>query len=253
MGRVVAVVMVLSIGLTVSTALAQEEDPIAIQARALFDDGRELAEQGQWAEAAARFRRAHDLRPSLSIRYNLAVALEQLGRLVEAVELLRTIGVEAEASDPARDPASQLLREIEHDVAWLTLRVLGDDIGVRASLDGGALGSASLGVPIALDPGAHEILATRGRYRVRERVMLVEGATRDLILRFPGPSDSTPRREGRSGVSWPLLLGGAGLGAVGLGLDLSLAATHNGRIDGLDFVPVTFYVGAVILVILSVI
>ena len=59
-------------------------DPTTEEARRLFAEGIEFVEQERWAEAEERFRRVLVLRGSQVVAYNLASALEHLGRFVEA-------------------------------------------------------------------------------------------------------------------------------------------------------------------------
>ena len=60
-------------------------------ARELFEQGVALAERGDWVAAEDRFRRALSLRNSSVIAYNLASALCEQGKLVEASELLHRV------------------------------------------------------------------------------------------------------------------------------------------------------------------
>ena len=60
-------------------------------ARALFQEGLAFAQEEKFEEAADRFRRAHALRPTPTISYNLAAALSRTGNVVESSELLRHV------------------------------------------------------------------------------------------------------------------------------------------------------------------
>ena len=70
-------------------ASAQTDSEITAAARALFQDGMAAVERGDYPTAADRLRRSVALRDSPVVRTNLALALIELGRLVEASEHLR--------------------------------------------------------------------------------------------------------------------------------------------------------------------
>ncbi len=73
-------------------AAAQTNDPVRVrEARALFERGLEFMEAEQWEQAAKRFRQGLEIRPSDVVAYNLASALVHMGRLGEAVGLLRPL------------------------------------------------------------------------------------------------------------------------------------------------------------------
>jgi hypothetical protein len=88
-------------------------------ARALFDQGLELLYVERWGEAADRFQRAHVLRPSPQIIYNLTTALVGMGRLVQASELAHQVSLDPSATPQVREASSarrdQLLQQVDRD------------------------------------------------------------------------------------------------------------------------------------------
>lgn len=152
-------------------------------ARALFQQGLELVEAGAWAAAAERFERAHTLRASPVIAYNLASAWGHLGRLVAATELLEAT-LHQDVSD---ERLEALLRErlanFRPQLARLTIRLEGAQ-DVRVVLDGQELDTARLGVALPVDPGLRRVEARRGEHTVAaERVDLAPGGARQVTLR----------------------------------------------------------------------
>lgn len=127
-------------------------------ARRLFREGVEAAQASRWEDARDRFARTLAIRPAPIIRFNLAVANENLGRFVAAMDLYHQFIRETPAgADPLRvDAAQQRIAEFERRVARLRVEVTGDE--VRAfRLDGRAQASTLLGVEIPVDPGPHTV------------------------------------------------------------------------------------------------
>ena len=144
-------------------ALAQTSPPAAQEpaasaegveaARRLFREGVAAAQAERWTEAYERFSRTLAIRAAPIIRFNLAIACENLGRLVEAIDQYRQFARETPAgADPARVAAARArIEPIEQRLAMLRVEASGD--AVRAfRLDGRAQNTALLGVDIPVDP-----------------------------------------------------------------------------------------------------
>lgn len=174
-------------------------------ARALFFEGYAAGQQGQWEAAYARFSRALAIRSSPAIRFNLALAARNTGRLVEALDQFRAFLRETpEGTDGERRGAAQTeVEQITARVARLRVEVTGDE--VRAFLlDGRAQSVALLGVDIPVDPGPHTVdVEGAAGDRQRREGALFEGErmrvgialTRDAVEMRPA-SASAPRSQG---------------------------------------------------------
>lgn len=159
------------------------------QARALYEEGVAAAEHKDWSLAADRFRRAQSLRPSSATAFNLATALEHLGKLVEAAELVRPSLRSPNCPPEVKQAAEALVARIEPRLATLTIRLVGDRRGTQVDLDGAALWPSQLDVGIPVDPGFHDIVVRRGSERiVEESVRTSEGRKREVVLALPDPS-----------------------------------------------------------------
>lgn len=137
------------------TAVTPESMEVA---RRLFREGVEAARASRWDDARDRFTRTLAIRPAPIIRFNLAVAYENLGRFVAAMDLYRQFVRETPSeADPARVAAAQQrITEFERRVARLRVEATGDE--VRAfRLDGRPQTNALLGVDIPIDPGPHTV------------------------------------------------------------------------------------------------
>src|SRR5947208_2586858 len=82
---------VLALGVAVAVtprAFAQPVDDVT-QARELFREGSKLAEAGSWELARERFARSVKLKRAPLTLYNLGVAQQETGRMVDAIDSFR--------------------------------------------------------------------------------------------------------------------------------------------------------------------
>lgn len=201
MPRFVVLCSLLLLLLSMSSGARAEEDALhSASARALFEEGVKLADAGQWNDAAERFQRALSLRDSQVIRYNLAAALVELGRVVEASEMLRQVQRGAGDDPELRTQAEQQLALANSRLARLTIRVEGELGGREVSLDGRTLSSALVGVAIPVDPGSHAVKLLAGDTELdAQSVQLPDGASTAITL--SGELVPTPQQAARSMVA----------------------------------------------------
>jgi hypothetical protein len=213
-----------------SPAYAQDD---AARARALFDEGRRLAEAEQWDEAVVQFRAALALRPTGSIRYDLGVALYRSGHLLEASETLRAVTRDADTPDEIRGAAEGLAHEIEPRLAHLRVSAESSE-PFEIALDGRALPRDVLGVEAPIDPGAHRVeMRVHGELVDHRELSLDDGSREEVTLHYAPPQlvarPSTHRMQARTATGTrygpaPLAVGiGAGVIAI-TALSTSLAA-----------------------------
>lgn len=242
----------------VEPVVAQQQTPASeprevTEARRLFAEGVELADRERWEEAEQRFREAQRLRPSPSIAYNLALTLGRLGRLVEAHGLLERVIADAAATAEVRAGATRRRDELSAFIGRIVVRLGGSTDGVRITLDGRAVDVAQLAEPLLVDPGRHEIVASRGgREIAREAVTVNEQSLRvevSLVLpeaREEGdgaplrasdgrPEDDRDASAGGNTAGWvvgvSLLGGGAVAGAAGIWALVTDGDCAGGRRD----------------------
>lgn len=179
-----------ALGATRAAAQAPTSDRARTEAaRTLFEEGLELVDQERWQDAAERFRRALALRPSPVITFNLASALAKQGQVIEASELLRALVKDESTNDETRDAATQLLAEVERQIARLTIEVRGELAGHTVSLDARPLHAAEIGVALPVDPGSHRVDGKRGELALFSREYSLEpGASRLVTLDLPAAS-----------------------------------------------------------------
>ena len=182
-------------------ALAAQEahaEPSPVEretARTLLLAGREKRKNGRVAEALADFTKAHAIMRVPTTGLDLGKAQADLGMLVEARATLLEVARfpekpgEPQAFARARSEARQRADELAPRLATLTIAV---PEGTRLTIDGNELAASSTGVPFKVNPGKHEVVATRGAEEKRAAVELAEGATESIALAFP-PVNEPPR------------------------------------------------------------
>lgn len=178
-GVLLSMVIALAGALFASSAAAQPADSPerTAAARALFEQGMAAVDAGDWATAADHLRRSLALRASPVVRFNLALALSELGRFVEASEHLRAVQREApEGSDAAR-LASERLAAIVPRMGRLRIDLSGPREGAEVRLDGAAVPEPLLGVEQPADPGVRRVTLHR-----TERGAEVELAAREVTV-----------------------------------------------------------------------
>jgi hypothetical protein len=131
-------------------------------AQALFDEGRELMEQGRASDACPRFEESERLEPGLGTRFHLATCYEALGRLASAHALFLEVAAEAAQRKQAERErvARERARAVEPRLARLTIEVPFVLPALRIERDGEVVGSAQWGLPVPVDPGVHRVNAS---------------------------------------------------------------------------------------------
>jgi hypothetical protein len=224
--------------------LAQEAnaEPTAAEretARSLLFSGREKRKSGQVKASLADFEKAHAMMRVPTTALDLGKTQQSLGMLVEArASFLEATRHAPQASDPpafkrARREAKQLAEEITPKLATLTLTV---SSGAHVKIDDAEISSSSVGVPLKVNPGKHEIVASLGGEEKRATVDLAEGEGSSVDLVFAGvppppPAPQAPQPIATQSTTNPLVwvgLATAGVGtAVGVTTGLMAFSVTN--------------------------
>lgn len=183
----------LALAATVQVAHAQDERDTAT-ARSLFEQGVELAAAGDWAGAADRFERSERLRHSPVVAYNLANAWVELGRLVEAAELLRQIEKEETAKPGVKKDARTLLSQLEPRIATLVVEVESQPPPKDVRVNDRPLPEAAIGVPTPIDPGSVVVTVTdpKGIVLWSKRVEVTPGGQERITITMPKTPEPAP-------------------------------------------------------------
>ena len=186
----------LSLVLGAGTAAAEPTPPEREAARALLLSGREKRKRGQIEEALADFEKAHAIMRVPTTGLDLGKAQQDLGLLVEArTTFLEAARHPAQANESrafkrARKEAKQLADEIAPRLATLTVSVTS---GAQVKIDGAEISSSSIGVPLKVNPGKHEIVASLDGDEKRQSIEVVEGQIETVELTLTPRSSETEK------------------------------------------------------------
>ena len=211
-------------------APARAQNPAA--AEALFEQARAAMAAGSYDIACARFRDSDRLDPAVGTRFNLADCEERRGRVATAWSLFRGVLSELAQDDDRRPIAEERAKSLEARLPKLTLlRSAETPPGVQVRVDGVELGEASFGVPLPMDPGAHELslTASEGAAPERSSFSLKEGEHSQLPIRLAGPNAARPPASAAHDATdapaepyearrrWAYVAGGVGVGGIAFG------------------------------------
>jgi hypothetical protein len=180
------------------------------QARELFNQGLALRESGDLGGAIEKLRAAHGLASTPITGVELGRTYLSAGKLVEAREVLLSVGRlplesrETQRSATARADATQLAEQMRTRIPSLLVKVNGVPLdSVAVTIDGAAVATEALTAPRLVNPGLHEIVATStSGGNASTKVDVKEGESRSVELRIvfvgvpsaktPLPADGTP-------------------------------------------------------------
>ncbi len=206
--RWLAIAPVLACLLVTPVALGAPGKPTPEQreARALFEQGLALSDEGKWAEALESFRKSDDLAPSTNVRFNIAASLRALGRYVEARDTLDTAVSDAEANKTPIKPAlkseiDKLRAKVASKIVRLELKKSPADADVDID------GAPAKPVPdgrVELDPGKHVFVISAKGYDTTtltktlapEDTALVLTAPKSVIAEAPKPKETPFYKRG---------------------------------------------------------
>jgi hypothetical protein len=218
-------------------------------AQALFDQGRKLLGEGNFAQACPKLEESQRLDPGVGTLLNLADCYEKEGRIatawsrfLEAAAAAKGAG-QASREQAARSRAAALKPRIPSIV--IDDPTFDSTPGLELRRDGLPLGGAQLGAPIPSDPGPHTITAKApGRVPWETRVVLVEGGSTVKVsvpslgvaevASTPPPSAPQPVADApRRGLGPQRIASivAAGLGVVGLGLGAGFGLAAKSKND----------------------
>lgn len=204
-------------------------DPTAAEketARTLLLSGREKRKNGQNKEALADFEKAHAIMHVPTTGLDLGKTQEALGLLVEARQTYLEASRfpkqsnESPAFENARREAKKLADGISPRLATLTVSVPKD---AKVKIDEGEISGSSIGVPLKVNPGKHQIVGTLGADEKRTTVDLAEGESKSIELELAGapvppPSGDKDKDKDKKGETKLNTLVYVGGGIAGLGL-----------------------------------
>jgi len=208
-----------------STAAAEPTAAERETARTLLLSGREKKKNGQNKEALADFERAHAIMHVPTTGLDLGKTQESMGLLVEArATFLESARFPPQANEPtafkrAREEAKSRADAITPRLATLTVKV---PDGAKVKLDESEMSVASVGVPLKVNPGKHQIVASTSSDEKRSIIELAEGESRSIELEVAGavaPPPTTPKPPATTTTKTSTLVWmGGGVALVGVGV-----------------------------------
>jgi hypothetical protein len=205
--------------------------PLAARAQdavALFEQGRALVAQGNWAAACPLFNEAHRLqKDAVGIAMNLGECYAHIGRTASAWSAFREAEFQAKKqNDPGRAQyAHEQAALLEPKLSRLKIDAEPTP-GLIIHRDDQEVGAGVLGTAFPIDPGPHKIEATAPGYRVWSTTVII-GPERDqqsvavpALGKAPAGAEPDGRADsaGRPGGSGQRTLGFAAVGVGGAGL-----------------------------------
>ncbi len=225
--------LALAIAVVAAPARADEACKDKDKATELANTGFDLFNKSLYEEASELFRRADEACHNPAFVLFRARAREKLGKLAEAHRLAKRVVDEKlppGAPEPflkAKKEAQELYTQLGPRLPSLTVKTPPGTATV--ALDGAALAAAPSALPV--DPGDHEIVASRGDGKeARNRFAIREGQSLTITLDYEtGGATSTSGGDGDKGPK-PLWIG------AGVALGVGGAVLLGGAIAGGVFI-----------------
>ncbi len=223
---------------------AAELEPDKAAANARFDEGKQLAAEGHYPEACARFEASLQLIPRLGVQLNLADCYEHLGRTASAwVMFSEAAAMANQKGDPREAFARERMAALTPRLTRLTIVVPQADMveGLEVRRDGSLIPGSLYGVSVPVDPGEHAVTASApGRLAWSMQVHLASDGIAvqvavPALAPVPSPvltvsstavparpareseltrAPQAPRHRTRTALTWTAL----GVGALGVGV-----------------------------------
>lgn len=224
-----------------SISPARADSPIAIPdpiAQALFQDGRDLLDKGQWDTACAKFEASMLLYSAASTMLNIARCYEHRKKLASAwsaykrVQVLNRETTGEERKQAIDDAIAAELKALTPRIPKIRLKMPRQEPGVTIRLDSEVMPIAALGTDLPVDVGEHEVVAEApGRRTFRQRVDGKEGSVSEVSIELISLDDPDPR-DG-SVPKWAWVTGGAGFVFLGLAAGFRIDQAYvEGRQNG---------------------
>ena len=166
--------LLVAVGLGLSSQTALAADPPAptaptetpapaagtSRADALFNEGKQLMEQGKFVEACDKLAESDALDPAIGTLGLLATCHEQQGRLATAWREYTQTAARADAvADDRGAFARERAKALEPELPRLVVRLAVADANVVVFRNGVRMTADELGVPAPMDPGTYEVVA----------------------------------------------------------------------------------------------
>lgn len=194
-------------------------------AEALFRDALSLMDAGKYQDACPKLEESQRLAPGLGTRFHLANCYEKLGRVATAWATFVDLAEAARAANNT-DGAKKASARADALLPLPALTISVSDgasgtPGIEVQRDGIALGRATWGTAIPVDPGDHTVSVSAPDRETWTTLVRVEGPHGTASVLVP-PLAQAASGIGRRGIG--LIIGGAGVAGAALGGVFGLVA-----------------------------
>ena len=210
--------------LSAAPAHAQDEEASArAAAQVEFTAGREAFARGEYEAALIRLRTAQELAPHDVVRFNIALCLERLDRIPEAVRELEALAESEQLGATERARARARLDVLRRRVG----RVVLEPAGAQLRVEGRAPCEGPCEAIVA--PGSHRVWVRGPDGEESDSVVEITAGQRVTVTPVerpePPPPEAHPSPEPPPAEGFgltPLGVVGAGIGAAGLAASIAL-------------------------------
>ena len=160
------------------------------EARAQFDTGVEMFEQGKHEQAAVAFARAYELKPTYRLRYNIGQVENELGHYAKALDAY-TLYLAEGAAEIERARQDQVTAEIARLRTLVgMIEIAGAPKGATIFVDDRRSGTTPIPGPLFVDLGEHSVVVKQGAVELHRELVKVAGGQR-VVLKGEGASAGT--------------------------------------------------------------
>jgi hypothetical protein len=235
--RLAGVVFVWITAGVLAAPLSADEDPTAVQAEALLDEGTRLfAEEADYVGALQKFQESYDIQRSWKALNGMALVYQQQGRYLSALETYERLLLEhgTTLSEKQRTTVENRVHELGKRIA--VLAITATQAGVHVLVDGREVGTGPYEGRVRLLPGTHSVLATKdGFVPLAKALDLPPGRVLPLHITLVPTKESVrvvvqvkaPRVVRRFPKWLPWVTMGSGVALVALGGTFSFAAKEK--------------------------
>ncbi len=222
LARVVAI----SLGLAMLTPARSASAGDPSLAEKLFQEGRTLLAAGEFAAACTRFRESNAAEPSVGALANLALCRTKEGKTASAWRAYLDAATLAKSTGDAereRDAANEA-RQLEPDLARLTISVTDPPAGLVVKRDGEPMPAAQLGRAVPLDPGQYALEASAPNASTWSTTVTIGAARDHQTVQIPALAE-LDSGGGLEMAGW--IVGGIGVAALGVGAATGILAMQE--------------------------
>jgi hypothetical protein len=176
------VVVVLAVTLVAASAHAGPTDEARKEAKALFDQGIKLAENGDSKGALASFRAAYAKAPTFRVLYNIGQLCWRIGDGACAVRAYKQYLDDGGPNVPAarRQAVEGEIRALSRTVGYI--RVITSISDAEVTIDDQTVGRTPIATAWIANGGSHKAVLVKDDKRIERNVVVISGETATVVL-----------------------------------------------------------------------